>query len=236
MAELLAPVVLWIDEIDKAFSNVGVQDSGVSARVFGYLLTWLSEKQDSVFVVATANEVDTLLQHFPEFFRKGRFDEIFYLLLPGYEARREIFKIYLRDLESLLPTADELEKQISELEKKLDMQTGRQASQQVVGQNATQGDDLLDRLASCLADDEISGSMTGAEIEYCLVELRTKLAAGQKERVTINELKEHVTNANNRALYNPNSTLGEQLDTFGKLARDNGWRIAEREHSQGSQE
>jgi len=94
-AESVAPAVLWIDEIDKAFAGaVGSagSDGGTASRVFGTLLTWLSEKTSSVFVIATANDVSALP---PELLRKGRLDEIFYLDLPNDLERREVFKIHL---------------------------------------------------------------------------------------------------------------------------------------------
>lgn len=96
VAESVAPVVFWIDEIDKAFrgsrGSGDSTDSSTSARVFGTFLTWLSEKQTAVFVVATANDV-TMLP--PELLRKGRFDEIFFVDLPGFEERKEIFTVHL---------------------------------------------------------------------------------------------------------------------------------------------
>ena len=94
-AESVAPAVLWIDEIDKAFAGaVGSagSDGGTASRVFGTLLTWLSEKTSSVFVIATANDVSALP---PELLRKGRLDEIFYLDLPNDLERREVFRIHL---------------------------------------------------------------------------------------------------------------------------------------------
>jgi SpoVK/Ycf46/Vps4 family AAA+-type ATPase len=87
--------VLWVDEIDKAFTgsqSSGVTDGGTTARVFGTFLTWLSEKSAPVFVVATANDVSQLP---PELLRKGRLDEIFYVDLPLEEERDEIFRIHL---------------------------------------------------------------------------------------------------------------------------------------------
>ena len=96
VAEGVAPVVLWIDEVEKGLSGAsssGAGDSGVTARVFGNLLTWLQEKTAPVFVVATANRIDLLP---PEFLRKGRFDEIFFVDLPSEPERAEIFRIHLR--------------------------------------------------------------------------------------------------------------------------------------------
>jgi SpoVK/Ycf46/Vps4 family AAA+-type ATPase len=84
LAETLAPVVLWLDEVDKAFSGMdGASDGGVSSRVFGQFLTWMSEKRDNVFVVATANDFRLLFGKYPEFMRRGRFDEIFWVDLPA---------------------------------------------------------------------------------------------------------------------------------------------------------
>jgi hypothetical protein len=91
-AEKLAPVVLWIDEIEKAFPPGNSEDSGVSQRVLGSFLTWMQERKGDVFVTATANDIDRLPA---EFLRKGRFDEIFFVDLPAREVRSEIFRIHL---------------------------------------------------------------------------------------------------------------------------------------------
>jgi ATP-dependent 26S proteasome regulatory subunit len=94
VAESVAPAILWVDEIDKAFSNASQSagDSGTSARVLGTFLTWLSEKTAPVFVVATANDISCLP---PELLRKGRLDEIFFVDLPRLNERQEIFAIHL---------------------------------------------------------------------------------------------------------------------------------------------
>jgi hypothetical protein len=93
-AEAMAPVVLWIDEIEKGFASAASasNDGGVSRRMFGTLLTWMQEHRTPVFLVATANDIEALP---PELLRKGRFDEIFFVDLPGPEARRAIFRIHL---------------------------------------------------------------------------------------------------------------------------------------------
>jgi ATPase family associated with various cellular activities (AAA) len=96
VAESVAPAILWVDEIDKAFAGSQgswANDGGTTARVFGTFLTWLSEKQAPVFVVATANDISQLP---PELLRKGRLDEIFFVDLPTLEEREEIFRIHLR--------------------------------------------------------------------------------------------------------------------------------------------
>ncbi len=93
-AEAMAPVVLWIDEIEKAFASAAAHstDGGLSQRMFGALLTWMQDHAAPVFLVATANNIDALP---PELLRKGRFDEIFFVDLPGEEARRQILEIHL---------------------------------------------------------------------------------------------------------------------------------------------
>jgi SpoVK/Ycf46/Vps4 family AAA+-type ATPase len=91
-AERMAPVVLWIDELEKAFAQGGTEDGGVSQRILGSFLNWMQDRQGEVFIVATANEIEKLP---PEFLRKGRFDEIFFVDLPDPDTRREIFRIHL---------------------------------------------------------------------------------------------------------------------------------------------
>jgi SpoVK/Ycf46/Vps4 family AAA+-type ATPase len=110
-AEVMAPCVMWIDEIEKGLSVSG-SDSGTSKRVLGTLLTWMAEKDSAVFLVATANDIESLP---PELVRKGRFDEIFFVDLPKPEVRQRIFEIHLSkrrqdassfDLESLGDATD----------------------------------------------------------------------------------------------------------------------------------
>lgn len=95
IAETISPCVLWIDEIEKSFAGVG-QTSGasdVTTRLFGQFLTWMQEKDSTVFTVATANDISKLP---PEFLRKGRFDELFFVNLPEDKERRKIFEIHLK--------------------------------------------------------------------------------------------------------------------------------------------
>lgn len=94
-AEAIAPCVLWIDEIEKGFSgskSSGSTDGGTSSRVFGSFLSWMQEKTKAVFVVATANDVSQLP---PEFLRKGRFDEMFFVDLPDEQERKQIWDIVI---------------------------------------------------------------------------------------------------------------------------------------------
>lgn len=113
-AESMAPIVLWVDEIEKGFASAASQstDGGLSQRMFGTLLTWMQDHKAPVFLIATANNIDALP---PELLRKGRFDEIFFVDLPGADARRVIFEIHLKmrnrdpkmfDLAALTEAAD----------------------------------------------------------------------------------------------------------------------------------
>lgn len=96
IAEALSPCILWIDEIDKGFAGAeGKGDSGTTSRVFGTFITWLAEKQSPVFVVATANNIQSLP---PEILRKGRFDEVFFVGLPSQAEREAIFTVHLNRL------------------------------------------------------------------------------------------------------------------------------------------
>ncbi|MCS5493396.1 AAA family ATPase [Curtobacterium flaccumfaciens] len=91
LAEAVSPSILWIDEIEKGFGT-GAGDSGTSGRVLGTFLTWMQEKASNVFVIATANKIDGLP---PEFLRKGRFDEVFFVDLPTRSERADIWKLHI---------------------------------------------------------------------------------------------------------------------------------------------
>ncbi len=93
-AERMAPIVLWIDEIEKGFASAASRsaDGGLSQRMFGTLLTWMQERAEAVFLAATANDIEALP---PELLRKGRFDEIFFVDLPARGVRRQIASIHL---------------------------------------------------------------------------------------------------------------------------------------------
>jgi SpoVK/Ycf46/Vps4 family AAA+-type ATPase len=110
-AGIMAPCVLWVDEIEKGLA-ISNEDDGLSRRVLGTLLTWMAERRQPVFVVATANDIAQLP---PEMVRKGRFDEVFFVDLPSATNRQEIFRIHLGkrnldpgqfDLEALAREAD----------------------------------------------------------------------------------------------------------------------------------
>ncbi len=95
IAESVAPAILWVDEVEKAFAGTqssSFSDAGTTSRVFGSFITWLQEKTSPVFVVATANNISQLP---PELLRKGRFDDIFFIDLPERAERAEIFRIHI---------------------------------------------------------------------------------------------------------------------------------------------
>lgn len=105
LSEAISPCVLWIDEIEKAFAGVGGGGSEVTTRLFGQFLTWMQEKESTVFIVATANNIsaaddNNTVNHSntlpPEFLRKGRFDELFFVDLPNPTERAKILEIHLK--------------------------------------------------------------------------------------------------------------------------------------------
>ncbi len=101
-ADVMAPCVLWIDEIEKGIAGRG-GETGTTQRVLGTFLTWMAEKQSHVFVVATANDISTLP---PELVRKGRFDEIFFVDLPNAKIRATILAIHLTRRDQALGNFD----------------------------------------------------------------------------------------------------------------------------------
>jgi len=124
-AELAAPCVLWIDELEKAFAGLGQShDSGVGQRMFGQFLTWLSDRHQPVFVVATANDITRLP---PEFTRKGRFDEMFFVGLPNEQERRAIWEIHLKRPAAIAANID-----IDELVRCSNSYTGAEIAEAVV--------------------------------------------------------------------------------------------------------
>jgi len=96
LAQKMVPVVLWIDEIEKAFAGVGASgdaDAGLSQRLLATLLTWMQDRESGVFLAATSNNISALP---PEMLRKGRFDEIFFVDLPGSKVREALFALHLK--------------------------------------------------------------------------------------------------------------------------------------------
>jgi hypothetical protein len=226
LAEALAPVVLWIDEIDKAFAGMkDGGDNGVSRRVLGYFLTWLSEKEDSIFVAATANDFDALLSQFPEFGRKGRFDQIWWVGLPGEVARKSIFNVYLKPA---------LETNARRSERGLllnDEDIEAVATRYEIASAAITGTTSLEKLCSVLAHKKLSEHLTGAEIEHAVSS--AKYAAydrfrGNKEcRMDPSILADCVKKVCDQGLYRATSKESTKLKALMKDAQDKGWPDAE---------
>lgn len=222
MAEVLAPVVLWIDELDKAFKNAGnAGDSGVSARVVGYLLTWLSEKQDTVFVVATANNHQDLLKDFPEFGRKGRFDQVFWINVPSAKERKEILRIYLRRIQQQEGTSLRLD-----LDPALIRRSAEDADQPLPTDSSP-----LEQMCTLLANSHYSQDMTGAEIEYAITEAKYDVynrwvgdeRPERAEPLTPDVLCRVFLEAKKQAVLKTNSTAREKHDAAEADAEVRGW-------------
>ena len=106
LAETVSPCVLWVDELEKAFTGIGggtSSGSEITSRLFGYFLTWMQEKTKPVFVLTTANDVSALP---PELLRKGRFDEIFYVDFPDEDERAAILEVHLKKRKKNGPRVD----------------------------------------------------------------------------------------------------------------------------------
>ncbi|MFY9800604.1 MAG: AAA family ATPase, partial [Methanoregula sp.] len=161
LAETIAPCILWVDEIEKAFA-FGSGDAGTSQRVFAHLLTWMQDKTAPCFVVATANNISALP---PELLRKGRFDEIFFLDLPSLEERREIFAVHLKK-RKCIPA-------------EFDLDTLARESEGYVGAEIEQT--VID--AMYLAFNENMRRVTTADILTC-VKTQVPLSVSQRETVT----------------------------------------------------
>lgn len=104
-AEVVAPCILWLDEVEKAFGSSNESDGGTSSRVFGTFLTWMQERQEGVFVVATSNDISKLP---PEFLRAGRWDEVWFVDLPRFDERIGIVEVLRRRLKNCDSVAPEL--------------------------------------------------------------------------------------------------------------------------------
>lgn len=120
IAEAVSPCILWIDEVEKAFAGLNNNnDGGVTTRLFGQFLTWMQENEKGIFIIATSNKIDSLP---PEFYRKGRFDELFYTDLPDTKEREEIFLVHLNKIRTSLCKIGSID--ISKLAKKTDKYSG----------------------------------------------------------------------------------------------------------------
>ncbi len=186
VAESVAPCILWADELEKGFAGIsgsGVSDSGTTARVFSTFLTWMQEKTSPVFLIATANQVNALP---PEMLRKGRFDEIFFVDLPGDKEREQIFSIHLRKRKRDVAKFD-----LPALSRATDGYSGAEIEQVVVGalfvafdkgREVTQDDVVTEAKAivplSVMMREEIDELRTWAQ-------LRTRPASSEAEHLTL---------------------------------------------------
>jgi len=165
-AESISPCILWIDEIEKAFAGIDQNGgaSDITKRLFGQFLTWLQEKENTVFVVATANDITAFP---PEFLRKGRFDEVFFIDFPNEEERERIFEIHLEkrgkmsDDINLKELAEETEgycgADIEEIvknavENKFILETENEEDKKITTNNLLEATKSIDSLSNILSD------------------------------------------------------------------------------------
>ncbi|BBM52232.1 ATP-dependent 26S proteasome regulatory subunit [Leptotrichia trevisanii] len=165
-AESISPCILWIDEIEKAFAGIDQNGgaSDITKRLFGQFLTWLQEKENTVFVVATANDITAFP---PEFLRKGRFDEVFFIDFPNEEERERIFEIHLEkrgkmsDDINLKELAEETEgycgADIEEIvknavENKFILETENKEEKKITTNNLLEATKSIDSLSNILSD------------------------------------------------------------------------------------
>ena len=165
-AESISPCILWIDEIEKAFAGIDQNGgaSDITKRLFGQFLTWLQEKENTVFVVATANDITAFP---PEFLRKGRFDEVFFIDFPNEEERERIFEIHLEkrgkmsDKINLKELAEETEgycgADIEEIvknavENKFILETENEEDKKITTNNLLEVTKSIDSLSNILSD------------------------------------------------------------------------------------
>ncbi|ERK52914.1 ATPase, AAA family [Leptotrichia wadei F0279] len=165
-AESISPCILWIDEIEKAFAGIDQNGgaSDITKRLFGQFLTWLQEKENTVFVVATANDITVFP---PEFLRKGRFDEVFFIDFPNEEERERIFEIHLEkrgkmsDDINLKELAEETEgycgADIEEIvknavENKFILETENEEEKKITTNNLLEATKSIDSLSNILSD------------------------------------------------------------------------------------
>ena len=165
-AESISPCILWIDEIEKAFAGIDQNGgaSDITKRLFGQFLTWLQEKENTVFVVATANDITAFP---PEFIRKGRFDEVFFIDFPNEEERERIFEIHLEkrgkmsddiDLKELAEETEgycgaDIEEIVKNaVENKFILETENEEEKKITTDNLLEATKSIDSLSNILSD------------------------------------------------------------------------------------
>ena len=199
LSEAISPCVLWIDEIEKAFSGVGGSGGGsdVTTRLFGQFLTWMQEKENTVFIVATANNISRIP---PEFLRKGRFDELFYVDFPNDEERRKIIEIHL--------------KKRNKWNKELDIISLVKLS------GGYNGADLVDIVKDAIENCFIEGRVQLTTEDLKLAQKNIKsISSTLKER--IQEIKKAVENMDLKSASNPENKIAKRPTLKRQVEKEN---------------
>lgn len=199
LSEAISPCVLWIDEIEKAFSGVGGSGGGsdVTTRLFGQFLTWMQEKENTVFIVATANNISRIS---PEFLRKGRFDELFYVDFPNDEERRKIIEIHL--------------KKRNKWNKELDIIS---LVKLTGGYNGADLEDIVkDAIENCFIEGRVQ--LTTEDLKLAQKNIKS-ISSTLKER--IQEIKKAVENMDLKSASNPENKIAKRPTLKRQVEKEN---------------
>lgn len=199
LSEAISPCVLWIDEIEKAFSGVGGSGGGsdVTTRLFGQFLTWMQEKGNTVFIVATANNISRIP---PEFLRKGRFDELFYVDFPNDEERRKIIEIHL--------------KKRNKWNKELDIIS---LVKLTGGYNGADLEDIVkDAIENCFIEGRVQ--LTTEDLKLAQKNIKS-ISSTLKER--IQEIKKAVENMDLKSASNPENKIAKRPTLKRQVEKEN---------------
>lgn len=199
LSEAISPCVLWIDEIEKAFSGVGGSGGGsdVTTRLFGQFLTWMQEKENTVFIVATANNISRIP---PEFLRKGRFDELFYVDFPNDEERRKIIEIHL--------------KKRNKWNKELDIIS---LVKLTGGYNGADLEDIVkDAIGNCFIEGRVQ--LTTEDLKLAQKNIKS-ISSTLKER--IQEIKKAVENMDLKSASNPENKIAKRPTLKRQVEKEN---------------
>lgn len=199
LSEAISPCVLWIDEIEKAFSGVGGSGGGsdVTTRLFGQFLTWMQEKENTVFIVATANNISRIP---PEFLRKGRFDELFYVDFPNDEERRKIIEIHL--------------KKRNKWNKELDIIS---LVKLTGGYNGADLEDIVkDAIENCFIEGRVQ--LTTEDLKLAQKNIKS-ISSTLKER--IQEIKKAVENMDLKSASNPENKIAKRPTLKRQVEKEN---------------
>lgn len=199
LSEAISSCVLWIDEIEKAFSGVGGSGGGsdVTTRLFGQFLTWMQEKENTVFIVATANNISRIP---PEFLRKGRFDELFYVDFPNDEERRKIIEIHL--------------KKRNKWNKELDIIS---LVKLTGGYNGADLEDIVkDAIENCFIEGRVQ--LTTEDLKLAQKNIKS-ISSTLKER--IQEIKKAVENMDLKSASNPENKIAKRPTLKRQVEKEN---------------